>query len=157
MRSRRMALVALVSMLVACNLGPLADAIITLSTQADDANYSLHDVRLFSNQGGSVGTYRVTYRYQQIGTQGAVAPVVALIDWDSGLRFGDDILVADQRLASNFPNQELALTLTCNSSGDVAGAKEGSGESEAEVYARVEHLDGGGGVNSLDTLTITCP
>jgi hypothetical protein len=136
-------------------MGPLADAIGALG-QADDANYSLHDVRLYSNQGGSVGTFRVTWRYQQVGTQGAVAPVVALVDWDTGLRFGNDVLEAQQQLATGFPNQELALSLTCNG-GDVTGAKEGSGEGEAEVYARVEHLDGGGGVNSLDTLVITCP
>lgn len=143
--------------LIACGMGPLVEAMGNTLATADDANYSLHDVSITTRPpGNGVGTFTVRFRYNQVGTQGAVAPIVALVDWDGGLRFGDDILVAQQHTAVNQQWEEHALTLTCNN-GDVTGGSEGSGEGEAEVYARVEHKDGSGGVNSLDTLNITCP
>jgi hypothetical protein len=154
---RRLLAVAMImlSLAFACPVGQLRNFIRAVAA-TDDANYTLHDVRLTGPSGGGVGTFTVRWRYNQVGTQGAVAPAVALVDWDSGLRFGDDVLVSEQKVAVNPQFEELSLSLRCQDD-EPTGTNESAGESEAEIYAMVEHLDGSGRVTSLDTLTVTCP
>ncbi len=135
----------------------------------DDAQYRIRNVVI---QGPAQirqdpTMYTITFEVVAQNDGGAVTPLVSLLDDDSGVRFGDDLLAQSTMEINPVPITRGTYTgralmgLSCTPTFNVQGNLGSSGEGgrmggfapfdfvdEAEVYAKVSRGDGSGAVTS---------
>jgi hypothetical protein len=137
---------------------------VTISTTiVDDADYVLDSVGIFGPTTIALNTtaeYRINFTFTMRNSGGSVSPYVVLSDFDSGLRFGDDLLVKEQYNEFNPGGgtftRSITMTLRCNGEegdrkvegtgasgfGEVGASDEGDWQltevNAADVFARVQ-------------------
>src|SRR5215469_12684859 len=93
----------------------------------DDATYVINSVTLTGPDHiakGASANYLVSFTGTRTGSSGTIAPVVMLLDQDSGLRFGDDLLTWRQvrvgTAAGPFTGST-TMALSCDNDSNVFG------------------------------------
>ena len=142
----------------------------------DDAHYHIRNVMIQGpaqiRQDPTI--YEVTFEVVVESDGGAVTPLVTLLDYDDGLRFGDDLLAQDSTQINPVPisrgtySGRAFMELSCTQTFDVRGNQGSSDEGgriggvwpldyvdEAEVYAKVSRADGSGEASSV-TMDVDC-